>query len=61
VPEHIHYDIRFRVTARASGETLAENREIKAGRWIPLSELETFTSEESVLRMARKTIAMRRR
>ena len=52
-PAHFHYDVRFLLRAdqnaplRVTGESLAL-------RWVPLDQMETLTTEESVLRMVRK-------
>ena len=49
-PEHLHYDVRFlfRADARAALQVSAESRSL---RWIPLAELESVTTEVSVLRL----------
>ncbi|MCY3839011.1 MAG: NUDIX hydrolase [Gammaproteobacteria bacterium] len=54
-PPHCHYDVRFLLGAdrhtplRVTGESLAL-------RWVPLGEIETLTTEESILRMVRKCL-----
>ena len=53
-PEHKHYDVRFLF----EGDDLAQLRmseESNDLRWVSIEELLSLTSEESVLRMARKT------
>jgi 8-oxo-dGTP pyrophosphatase MutT (NUDIX family) len=49
-PEHLHYDVRFlfRADARAALQVSAGSRSL---RWIPLAELESVTTEVSVLRL----------
>ena len=53
-PEHKHYDVRFLFEAdnRAPLTMSSESNDL---RWISLKNLTIVTSEESVLRMARKT------
>ncbi len=53
-PEHKHYDVRFLFEAddRAPLTISSESNDLT---WISLKNLSTVTSEESVLRMARKT------
>ena len=53
-PEHKHYDVRFLFEAddQSALTISAESNDL---RWIALKDLPTLTSEESVLRMARKT------
>lgn len=52
-PEHLHYDIRYLLEADPQWE-LNANSESKDLRWIPLSEVPSLTTEESVLRMVDK-------
>ena len=55
VPTHLHYDVRF--LFRAQSEALpTRNHESNDVVWIPLSEILTLTTEESVVRMARLSI-----
>lgn len=54
VPEHFHYDARF--LFRATGnEDFIVSEESHDLAWVPLERLTDFTTEESLLRMARKT------
>ncbi len=53
-PEHKHYDIRFLFEADDSAP-LTVSDESNDLRWLAIEDLSTLTSEESVLRMARKT------
>ncbi len=52
-PEHVHYDIRYLFTADDT-LPLSITTESKDLAWIPLSEIRTYTVEESILRMVRK-------
>lgn len=52
-PEHFHYDIRFLFEAD-DVQTLFISEESKDLAWIPLAEIERYTTEESMLRMIRK-------
>jgi 8-oxo-dGTP pyrophosphatase MutT (NUDIX family) len=56
-PSHYHFDVRF--CCVAGGETFSVSRESIQLSWVELSELEGHTSEQSILRMARKWIAVR--
>ena len=53
-PEHKHYDIRFLFEAD-DREPLTVSSESDDLRWVAIEDLQGLTSEESVLRMARKT------
>ena len=52
-PEHFHYDIRFLVKGTEQ-ESITVSDESHDVKWIPLSSLENFTTERSVLRMRDK-------
>lgn len=53
-PAHLHYDLRFLL--RADGdEPLVISAESKDLAWVEIDRLAAFSSEESLLRMARKT------
>ncbi len=54
VPEHFHYDVRFRFRATDS-EDFTVSDESHDLAWVPLETLSDYTSEESMLRMAQKT------
>ena len=58
-PAHRHYDVRFLLAA--DDERFRKNDESHALAWVPLDGIHAFTKEESVLRMARKWHARRRR
>jgi 8-oxo-dGTP pyrophosphatase MutT (NUDIX family) len=53
-PEHEHFDVRFLFVARTP--SLQVSAESKAVRWVPLSEIESVESDESVMRVVRKVI-----
>jgi 8-oxo-dGTP pyrophosphatase MutT (NUDIX family) len=53
VPEHFHYDIRFLFEADDT-EPLTISSESKDLAWVPLKEIEKYTTEESIVRMVRK-------
>jgi 8-oxo-dGTP pyrophosphatase MutT (NUDIX family) len=55
-PEHQHFDVRF--CFQASTLDLAINDEVVAARWAPLAEIDQLTTDESVLRVARKLARM---
>jgi 8-oxo-dGTP pyrophosphatase MutT (NUDIX family) len=52
--EHFHYDIRYLLEADRS-EELEKSRESLNLKWINLNKVTNYLSEESVLRMVRKT------
>lgn len=51
-PAHRHYDLRFAVTARSDVYRVSEESHDLA--WVCLDAVETFTGEDSILRMRRK-------
>jgi len=53
-PEHFHYDIRYIFQADRHAELIV-SRESRELAWVALNEIQSLTTEESVLRMARKT------
>jgi 8-oxo-dGTP pyrophosphatase MutT (NUDIX family) len=53
-PEHYHYDLRFVFQTSGSEEFLA-GPESNQLAWVKISDLKSFSSEESMLRMARKS------
>lgn len=55
-PRHFHYDVRFLVQVEAS-EVFKATAESLALAWVPLSDVEAVTREESILRLVRKTLA----
>ncbi len=52
-PPHLHLDLRYLLVAE-TGQSLVRTAESKALRWVAIGDVAHFTSEESVLRMARK-------
>jgi 8-oxo-dGTP pyrophosphatase MutT (NUDIX family) len=58
-PEHYHYDVRFIVRAD-DAEPLVISDESHDLRWIPLADIERYTTEWSVLRMRDKWQVARR-
>lgn len=55
VPEHEHFDLRF-VFIVDENQPLQHNHETNDMKWLAISDLETFTKEQSVTRMRDKTI-----
>ena len=55
-PGHEHFDVRFAFAAE--NPVLSESDEVAGARWVPLVELPTLTSDESVLRAARKLLSL---
>lgn len=54
-PAHEHFDVRFVFTAKGPG--LSPSEEVTDVRWVPLREVSSLTSDESVLRAVRKLTA----
>jgi 8-oxo-dGTP pyrophosphatase MutT (NUDIX family) len=54
-PAHFHFDVRFSLVAEH--ESFAVSRESLELAWVPLTELATYSGEESVLRMGWKWLA----
>ena len=54
-PEHKHYDVRFLFEADDLAQLTISN-ESNDLRWIDIQDIHELTSEESVLRMVRKTL-----
>jgi 8-oxo-dGTP pyrophosphatase MutT (NUDIX family) len=57
VSRHLHFDVRFLFEAD-EGEKLVVNEESHGLAWVELGDLESYTQEESVLRMGRLTRAL---
>ncbi|MBU3679127.1 MAG: NUDIX hydrolase [Candidatus Kapabacteria bacterium] len=55
-PEHLHYDVRYVVLAAHTNHVVGEESHDLA--WVPISQLHDYTTEESMLRMARKWNAL---
>ncbi|HCG71068.1 MAG TPA: NUDIX hydrolase [Gammaproteobacteria bacterium] len=54
-PSHEHFDVRFALQAD-SLEFIVSSESIDLA-WVPMSDLESLTTEESILRMRRKWLA----
>lgn len=50
VPAHYHYDVRYLVKADSKAPII-QNHETNEILWIPFSEIEDYTSEDSILRV----------
>lgn len=50
VPAHYHYDVRYLVKADSKAPII-QNHETNEILWIPFSEIENYTSEDSILRV----------
>lgn len=59
-PAHFHYDIRFMFSADRT-VPLVVSSESKDLAWVEIEKIAELTSEESVLRMVRKTVRNRQR
>lgn len=57
VPRHYHYDLRFAYTAPDQAVPVVSDESHDVA-WVPLSELEEYTTEESMLRMRDKWRAL---
>ncbi|MCP9745810.1 NUDIX hydrolase [Lacihabitans sp. CS3-21] len=53
IPEHEHFDVRYLLLAD-SKIPLIQNHETNQLKWVDLSEMENYTSEESLRRMKNK-------
>ena len=51
-PPHYHYDVRFALHGSERAATVSE--ESLALKWVPLTDIESVTREESILRMVAK-------
>jgi len=51
-PEHLHYDVRFTMRAAHSNHVVSDESHDLA--WVSVELIDDFTTEESMLRMARK-------
>lgn len=55
-PEHLHYDVRYLIRAAHRDYTVSYESHDLA--WVAVHEIEHYTTEESMLRMARKWNAL---
>ena len=53
-PEHFHFDARFLFSATKTEEFVVSDESHDLA-WVPLGELDEYTKEESIQRMAKKT------
>ena len=51
-PDHKHFDVRL--LFQAEGDAIEAGSDAKAARWVPLVEIHTVESDESVMRAVRK-------
>jgi 8-oxo-dGTP pyrophosphatase MutT (NUDIX family) len=56
-PPHRHFDAR--ILLRAESRMFAAGSDALAARWVPLAEVPTVETDESVMRAVRKILAMR--
>jgi len=54
-PEHLHYDIRFLFCADDSKPLVVQRSESHHLQWVDLNEIKDLLTDESVLRMVRKS------
>jgi len=57
-PEHLHYDLRYLLTADPDLTLTPESEEMKM-EWLPVETVSEYTDEESVLRMVEKLKELR--
>jgi ADP-ribose pyrophosphatase YjhB (NUDIX family) len=57
-PAHWHYDLRFMIEADPAEPLIRAENESKELAWVPLHDVTTLNSEESMARMVRKTLAL---
>jgi len=57
-PAHFHFDVRFAFVSR-SGRNYVVSHESHDLAWVPVQRLRQFTTETSILRMARKWTELR--
>ncbi|QUH26538.1 NUDIX hydrolase [Serpentinicella alkaliphila] len=55
--EHYHYDIRFLIEADDT-ETIVISKESINLKWLPLSEIDLYSNEQSIKRMVKKTTGL---
>ena len=55
-PEHLHYDVRFLLRHIGNSDYIVSD-ESHDLTWAPLAELDRYTTEESIVRMAKKWAA----
>lgn len=55
IPGHLHYDIRYLVSAPRTTDDLPVNHEVNEIRWIPFDQLPAYSTDASLLRMLEKS------
>ena len=55
-PEHFHYDFRFLLITQDPPESIKISSESLDLRWVPLSEISSYSDEDSILRPIKKII-----
>lgn len=58
-PAHLHFDVRFAVASRSGRDYLVSDESHDLA-WVSVDRLSELTTEESLLRMARKWASLRR-
>jgi 8-oxo-dGTP pyrophosphatase MutT (NUDIX family) len=58
-PAHYHFDVRFALQVEGSEEFRVSSESLDLA-WVPIDRLEDYSTEESMLRMARKWLRRRR-
>lgn len=56
-PEHLHYDVRYLLRATGATDYVVSD-ESHDLRWVPLDEVASLTTEDSMTRMVRKTAGL---
>lgn len=54
IPEHLHYDVRFALQATDSEDYVVSDESHDLA-WVPIEDVESYTTEESILGMVCKT------
>ena len=57
-PGHLHYDVRFLLEADPIKSKIIVSDESHDVKWIPLSEVNNYNTEDSIRRMVAKTIEL---
>jgi 8-oxo-dGTP pyrophosphatase MutT (NUDIX family) len=55
IPEHLHFDIRFLLEANSSDQIIVSEESLDV-KWVPISDLEKYSNERSVVRMKEKLL-----
>lgn len=56
-PQHLHYDVRFLIRTTISDRYIVSDESIDL-KWVNIQEIENFTTEPSIIRMAQKSLAL---